>query len=219
MYVLLQTPWDESGDPAGRYLPERRGNLHATGGLLIGPGSRRQRATRVAPLAKFEDLSHPETICSHHQMRNPSALLNLQHPGGGNGDSPGRFRPARCGNPNPTGWLLCHGACARKELSLWPTSRSGRTRRGRGLIPYWKVIHISATSTTREQRRRLLGSLPPRRVWKLQPRWLVAVSKRDPAQRGYTSGQLRSPAAPGEDRLSSPDKKCFYVCTITYPRG
>ena len=48
--------------------------------------------------------------------------------------SPGSIPPGRSANPNPTGWLLCHGACAREELSLWPTSRSRRTRRGRGLV-------------------------------------------------------------------------------------
>ena len=59
----------------------------------------------------------------------------LQNPGAGNGDLPGRFCLARCGNPNPTGWSLCHGANALGELSLWPTSRFRRARGGRGLIP------------------------------------------------------------------------------------
>ena len=43
--------------------------------------------------------------------------------------------------------------------------------------------------------------------------WLLS-HKEIPRIKGYTSGQLRSPAAPGEDRVSSPGKKCFYVCTI-----
>ena len=92
---------------------------------------------------------------------------------------------------------------APEELSLWPTSTFRRTRGGRGLsclsgqrrgfaapgedaVSFldWKIIHISANSTTREQRRRLLGSIPPRRVWKSQPHWLVAASSRDPTQRG-----------------------------------
>ena len=106
----IRNPGDASGDPAGRYRPERRGNLPVTAWLLIDRGSWRQRATRVAPLANFEDLSHPETIWSHHQMRNPSTSSNLRHPGDGNGDPSGRLRPARCGNPNPTGWLLSRGA-------------------------------------------------------------------------------------------------------------
>ena len=134
MYVLLETPGDESGDPSHRYRSERRVNLHATGGLLVGRGSWRQRAT-VDPLANFEDLSHPETICSHHQMRMPSTSSNLQHPGGANGDPPGRSHPARCGNPIHTLWLLSHGACVPGEMSLWPTLRTHRTRRGCGLIP------------------------------------------------------------------------------------
>ena len=177
------TPSDKSGDLAGRYRSDRPGNLHATGWLLIGRGSCRQRGTRIAPLAKFENLSPPETTCSHHQMRKSSTVLNLQHPGGGNGDPPGRFRLARCGNANTTGWLLCHGACARRKSCL-----SGQRRRSAApgedavSLPHWEVIDISATSTTRQQRRRLLGTIRPRHVCKLQPHWLVAVSSRDPAQ-------------------------------------
>ena len=79
LFVLLETPGEENDDPAGRYRPERRRNLLATGGLLIGRFSWRQRSRRVAPLANIEDLSHPETICSHHQTRIPSTSSNLQH--------------------------------------------------------------------------------------------------------------------------------------------
>ena len=143
---------------------------------------------------------------------------------------------------------------------------------------YKKIIHISAPSTTWEQRRRFPGSIPPRRVWKPHLHWLVAVSwslsagrvipltnvevppnpewtrshprirkssislgpqqswsrdgecpglhrpagyrKPNPAdwllshieiqrKEGCASGQLRSPDAPGEDRVSSSDKKSF----------
>ena len=168
---------DKSSDPAGRYRPERRENLHSTGWLLIGRGSWRQRGTRVDPLAKFENLSPPETICSHHQMRKPSTLVNLQHRRCGNGGPPGRFRLARCGNANTTGWLLCHGACARRKSCL-SGQRRGFAAPGEDAVsfPDWEVIPISTTATTREQRRRLHGSIPPHRVWKLQPHWLVAVS-------------------------------------------
>ena len=48
--------------------------------------------------------------------------------------------------------------------------------------------------------------------------WLLS-HKEIPRKEGHTPGQLRSPAAPGEDRVSSPGKKCFYVCHIpTRPR-
>ena len=43
--------------------------------------------------------------------------------------------------------------------------------------------------------------------------WLLPL-KEIPRKEGYASGQRRSPAAPREDRVSSPAKKCFYVCTI-----
>ena len=48
----------------------------------------------------------PEEIESHPWIRNPSISLQLPQPGDENGDPPGRYRPARCGNPKPTGWLL-----------------------------------------------------------------------------------------------------------------
>ena len=48
----------------------------------------------------------PEEIRSHPRIRNPSMHLPLQQTGDGNRDPPGRYRPAWCGNPNPTSWLL-----------------------------------------------------------------------------------------------------------------
>ena len=178
------TPVDKSGDPAGRYRPERRGNLHATGGLLIGRGSWRQRATRVAPLANFEDLYHPETICSQHQMRSPSPMLKLEHPGGGNGDPPGQF------HPDGVQILIPLVGCCVMEPARGKSCLSGQ-RRGPAApgedavsFPDKKIIHVFAPSTTWEQRRRLPAPLPPRRVWKPPSRLLVAVYYRDPAQRG-----------------------------------
>ena len=55
---------------------------------------------RRGPAAPGEDKS------SHRRIRNPSISLQLQQPGDENADPPGRYRPAGCGNPNPTGWLL-----------------------------------------------------------------------------------------------------------------
>ena len=40
------------------------------------------------------------------RIRYPSISLQLQHPGDENADPLGRYRPAGCGNPSPTGWLL-----------------------------------------------------------------------------------------------------------------
>ena len=142
-------------------------------------------------------------------------MLKLQHPGGGNGDSSGRFRPARSGNPNPTGWLLCHGACAREELSLWPTSRSRRTRGGRGLIPGLRKLSMSLR--LRQPGRRdgdSPGVYRPAGYGKPNPTgWLLSL-KELACKESRATGQRRRPSAPWEDRVSSPDKKSCYVCTI-----
>ena len=160
------------------------------------------------------------------------------------------------------------------------SQRRGPTAPGDDTASYAdkKIVHISATSITREQRREFPASIPPRRVWKPHPHWWVAVSWRlspgrviplanvsvlpnperarshprtrnssislrpqQPGSRdrdppglnrpaGYGNsnpahwllshieiprteccppGQLQSPAAPGEDRVSSPDKESF----------
>ena len=43
--------------------------------------------------------------------------------------------------------------------------------------------------------------------------WLLSHQE-IPRKEGYTSGQLRSPAASGEDRASFSGNKCFYACHI-----
>ena len=77
-------------------------------------------------------------------------------------------------------------------------------------------FHISTTPTTQGQKRRSPGSMPPRKVWKPQPNWLVADWLRlmEPARReSCLSEQRRGPATPGEDRVSSPELKSFHVST------
>ena len=106
---------------------------------------------RDVPLANVEIATHPGRTPSHPLRRTSSISLRPQQPGGRYGDLPALYRPARHGNPSPTGWLLSHIELACKE--------------------------------------------------------------------GFPSGQLPCPAAPGEDGVSSPDKKSFYVCTIPTPRG
>ena len=48
----------------------------------------------VEPVPLGEDMPYS-------RIRNTSIRLQLQRPGDENGDSPGRCRPVRCGNPNP----------------------------------------------------------------------------------------------------------------------
>ena len=57
----------------------------------------------------------PGGIASHPRMKNPSSSLQLQQPGGGNGDPTCRYRPAGCRKPNSTGRFLFHGPSARKN--------------------------------------------------------------------------------------------------------
>ena len=77
-----------------------------------------------------------------------------------------------------------------------------------------KPFRISTTPTTRGSKRRFLGSIPPCKVWKPQPNWLVANWLRlmDPARcESCPSGQRRGPTAPGEERVLSPDHQSFYI--------
>ena len=99
-------PGDENGDPPVRYRPARCGHPNPIGWLLIGWGSWSQRAARVALRADVDVLPHPGRIGSHPRIKNPSKSLQFQQPRDENGDPPRRYRPARCGNPNPNGWLL-----------------------------------------------------------------------------------------------------------------
>ena len=210
------TPSDKSGDSTGRYHPERRGNLHATGWLLIGRGSYRQHVTRVAPLAMFANLSPPETICSHHQMRNPSILVNSNILGAETEiprvDSASHgvqtpiplvdhcvMEPARAGRvvslanvdvpPHP-GRTWSHYRIGKSSISLRPQQPGNRDGDSSGL---YRLEGYGKSN--------LIG-------------WLLSHQE-IPRKTGCTSGQFRSPAAPGEDRVSSPGKKCFYVCTIS----
>ena len=89
--------------------------------------------------------------------------------------------------------------------------------------PDQKSIHISTTPTIRGRKRKSPGSIPPRRVWKPQPHWVIADWLElimEPARgESFPSGQRRGPAAPGEHRVSSPDQKSFHTSTTPTTRG
>ena len=90
------------------------------------------------------------------------------------------------------------------------------------LSPDQKPFHISSTPTTRRRKRRSPGSIPPRRVWKPQPKRLVANWPRlMESARGKNCplGQSRVPAAPGEDKFPSPGQKSFHASTNPAIRG
>ena len=66
-----------------------------------------------------------------------------------NGDPPGRNLPAGCGNHNPTGWLLSHGANARRALPFSLTSRLRSTRGRYGLIAAYEIFpHLCDSNNT-----------------------------------------------------------------------
>ena len=72
----------------GRYRPAWYGNPNATGWSLIGSGSWSQ--------------CHRERIRFHPRSRNVSVPPQLRRTGVENSGRQGRYRPARCGHPNPT---------------------------------------------------------------------------------------------------------------------
>ena len=88
--------------------------------------------------------------------------------------------------------------------------------------PGQKPIHISTTPTTRGRKRRSPGSIPPRRVWKRQPHWVIAdwLGLMEPARgESCPSGQRRGPAAPGEYNFQSPGQKPFHISETPTTRG
>ena len=103
--LQLRQPWDDNGDRPGLRRSVRCGHPNPIGWLLIAYGSWGQRAARVSPRDNVEVPPHPGKIRSHPRIRNPYIPLRLQQPGDKNGDLPGRYHPARCGNPNST-WLV-----------------------------------------------------------------------------------------------------------------
>ena len=106
IYLQLQLPGDVNANPPGRYRPVRCENPSPTGRLVIGWGSSSQRAARVAPRIYAVVPPHPGRIRSHPRVSNPSTSLQLQISGDVKANLRGRYRPAGCGNPCPTGRLL-----------------------------------------------------------------------------------------------------------------
>ena len=80
--------------------------------------------------------------------------------------------------------------------------------------PHYKSFHKSTTPTSRGRKRRSPGSIPPRRMWKLQSHWVIAdwLGLMVPARgESCPSGQRRGPAAPGEDNFPFADQESFHI--------
>ena len=135
----------------------------------------------------------------HPRIRKPSISLQFRQPRNNNGDPPGRDRPARCGNPSPT----------RRSLIDWGSYiEPAHPREDRFPSPIWRSFHTSTTQVTRGRKHRSTGLIPPRRVWKPQPNWLVVDWLR-----------LMEPEHPREDRFPSPHCKSFHTFITQTTRG
>ena len=192
--------------------------------MLIG--LRSQRAERVAPRANAEVPPRPGSIISYPRIRNPFISLQLQQTRDDNADPPGRYRSARCGNPNPTDWLLIDcGSWSQRtaRVALWANAEApphpGRMRsRPRRMRSHPRIRNPSISLQLQQtgDGNKIPGSIPLRTVWKPQPHWLVAgwLGLMEPTRgESCPSGQRRGPTAPGEDRVSSPDQSSLYIST------
>ena len=126
---------------------------------------------RRRPAAPVED-KFPSPI------RNLFTPLQRQQSEDENGDSRGRYRSAQLWKPQPYG--LAADYLGRMEPARGEICPSGQHRvtaapgEDKVSSPGHKFLLISATPTTRGRKRRSLGSIPSRTVWKPQFHWLVA---------------------------------------------
>ena len=92
---------------------------------------------------------------------------------------------------------------------------------GKLLSPDHKSFHKSASPANRGRKRRSRGSLLLRTVWKPQPHLWLLIGWGSCIQCGesYRSGQRRDPAAPGDDKVSSPEFEILpYLFDSNNPR-
>ena len=134
--------------------------------MLIGWGSWSQRAARVAPRVNVEVSPHPGRMRCHPRIITISISLRLQQIGNENRDPLGRYCPARCGNPNATGWLLI-GRRSWSQRAAGIAPRAATPGEDRVPSPSQKCFHIP-TTPTRGRKRVSPRSIPPRTVWKPQ---------------------------------------------------
>ena len=171
-------------------------------------------AARVAPLANVDVPPQPGRIRFYPRMINPSIPLQLQQTGDENRDRPGRYLPARCGNPNPTGWLLIGWGLWNQRAARVASRASAEVPPHQGKISSHPRIRNPSISLQLHQPGdenvdlSSPGSISSHKVWKPQPKWLGAnwlrLIEQAPGE-SCLSRQPRGPAAPGEDRVLFPD--------------
>ena len=93
------------------------------GQFLIGWGSWRQHAARIAPRDNSQVLPHLRIIkdlsADHKSFL---TMYNSNNPETRT-DSPDRYRPAKCGNPNPSPWFTMAGVQESKSVESCPSGQ------------------------------------------------------------------------------------------------
>ena len=189
-------------------------------------GAHGASARREFPLGTTS-RSHPGRIGSQPRIRNPFKYLQLQQPEDENEDPPGRYRPARGGNPNQTGWVLIDwDSWSQRAARVAPRDNVEAPPHPGSIGSHPRIrnpsISAQLTPTTRGRKQGSPGSIPPRTVWKSQLHWLVAdwLGIMEPAGGdSCPSGQGRGRAAHEEVKAPSPDQKSFHISTIPTNRG
>ena len=134
--------------------------------------------------------------------------------------SPGSIPLRRVWKPQPN-WMIADW------MRLMEPARGERcpSSQRRGLAvpredefpsPGQKSFHMSTPPKTRGRKRRSPGSIPPRRVRRPHPHWVIAdwLGLMEPeGGESFPSGQRRGSAAHGEDKFPSPDHKFCHVTT------
>ena len=146
--------------------------------MLVDWGSWNQRAARVAPRDNVEVPSHPGRIGYHPLIRNPSISVILQQTVAENGDPLGRYRPARCGNPNLTGhWRIAYGSWGQRAARVSPRDNIEVPPHPLKIGSHPRIrnptVSLQLTATIWGRKRGSPGSIPLRTVWKPHPHCLV----------------------------------------------
>ena len=179
--------------------------MESTLGESCPPGQRGGPAARGEDRAPFPD----------HQSFHTSIIPT----GDENGNPPGRYRPAWCGSPNATGWLLIdRGLRSQRAARIFPRANveipphPGRPWSGPRIINPSKISTTDNSGTKTEIPRVDTAS----HGVETQPRWLVAdwLGLMEPARAEICpSGQSRGPVLRGKDEVSCPDGKSFHNST------
>ena len=165
--LQLQLPGDEHRDRPGRYRPARCGNPNPAGCLLIGWGSWSQHTARVASQNNVAVQPNPGRTGSHPRIKNPSIPLQLQLPGDENADPPGR-------PPRRVYWLRLMDPGRGESCPSGQRRDPAEPGEDKFPSPDHKLLHISTTSTTRDENADSPGRYRPARCGNPNPSgWLL----------------------------------------------